>query len=305
MIDKPKIKNKEFSFAEKLIEIATDDLKAAKTLYDAKLYPQSVSSFQQSVEKLNKAFGLLSKNLELKELKNKVGHRTINIYQKIAKEQLKKFEGFKGLAKKYESFNELIPSNFINKEVRKSKKFLKTIKKLKDNPEEILKVSREEISNLLKEIKGIEGESKKFDENDYVSKFTDKELEAIRNKIKIAFGSVIKQHPEQGKEITQALESMSKDSILNMIKLNSRVLKLAYPLSAALIGLSILTIPLADAPRYPKENTEYDPREVYTEKLDFVKELPTLFNLQEKSIDELLQFKKFLESLPENIEKKN
>lgn len=51
-----------------LRNIAELDLKAAKVLNEKELYPQSIFYFQQSVEKANKAFALITNQVEEKDL---------------------------------------------------------------------------------------------------------------------------------------------------------------------------------------------------------------------------------------------
>ena len=51
-------------FVKELINCSKNDLDASQILYDSKKYSQCVSLFQQSVEKLNKAFGIISKKID-------------------------------------------------------------------------------------------------------------------------------------------------------------------------------------------------------------------------------------------------
>lgn len=64
---------KEVDYALELIKIAEEDLESSKILFENKKYPNSVFSFQQSVEKSTKAFFLLNGISKSRELKD-IGH---------------------------------------------------------------------------------------------------------------------------------------------------------------------------------------------------------------------------------------
>lgn len=62
-----------------LLEIAKNDLEAAKCLYDKKLYSQAIFFFQQSVEKAVKSFGIAFKIINETEAKD-IGHKSVKFY---------------------------------------------------------------------------------------------------------------------------------------------------------------------------------------------------------------------------------
>ncbi|MCD6371860.1 MAG: HEPN domain-containing protein, partial [Candidatus Aenigmarchaeota archaeon] len=77
---------------KELLEIAKKDLESAKILYKNNLYPQAVFFFQQSVEKANKALGLMLKLVKEDELKNYIRHKPIKIYGRIFRNKLREIE---------------------------------------------------------------------------------------------------------------------------------------------------------------------------------------------------------------------
>ncbi|HEC79105.1 MAG TPA: HEPN domain-containing protein [candidate division WOR-3 bacterium] len=83
---------------EIFLEIAKTDLKAAKCLYEARLYPQAIFFLQQSVEKMMKAFGSIDSDFSLDILKNKVGHKPFMVFVVSIKQFVKTFEEKSGVS---------------------------------------------------------------------------------------------------------------------------------------------------------------------------------------------------------------
>ena len=63
-------------FVKELVEIAENDLKSSAILYNEELYSQSIYFLQQSVEKISKAYSVLSGDIKPKDIAKKIGHTT-------------------------------------------------------------------------------------------------------------------------------------------------------------------------------------------------------------------------------------
>jgi HEPN domain-containing protein len=70
------------NITQSLFISAKKDLKEAERVYDASLYPQSITHFQQCVEKANKTFGLINGIIVPDELHSVVKHDVLAIYKK-------------------------------------------------------------------------------------------------------------------------------------------------------------------------------------------------------------------------------
>ena len=79
---------------QELLNIAEKDLQASQVLYENGLYSQAVFSFQQSVEKANKAFALITNQATETELRKDIGHFAVRIYLKPIEQQKRKYEHF-------------------------------------------------------------------------------------------------------------------------------------------------------------------------------------------------------------------
>ena len=75
-------------------DIAVVDIKASKILFGNKLYSQSVFYFQQSVEKANKAFAILTEIISEEEAKFDRDHNTNKIYKRIIDKQTNEIEQY-------------------------------------------------------------------------------------------------------------------------------------------------------------------------------------------------------------------
>ncbi|MCJ7626277.1 MAG: HEPN domain-containing protein, partial [Anaerolineaceae bacterium] len=138
---------------EELLKIAEKDLQASQVLYENGLYPQAVFSFQQSVEKANKAFALITNQATEKELTRNIGHIAIRIYLKPIEQQKIKYEQFdKQLSEIPELRNTKLLKGFnVRRDIRQFEHFLSYLKKLDKNKNESIYLSSWDIRRFLKE----------------------------------------------------------------------------------------------------------------------------------------------------------
>jgi HEPN domain-containing protein len=166
--------------AKSTLEVAQQNLKASKILYDDGFYPEAIFFLQQSVEKGCKAFGfqigLISENMASS---SNIGHNTTNIYLEIIKYFEKITMDMKNnlnpIEKKVDAFDtneammlQNIFSTFENEVILKNESAMKELKQeLNDyakNKKKYAKVSEEILNNLLNSLPDAEKQITKREE---------------------------------------------------------------------------------------------------------------------------------------------
>src|SRR3989344_6178985 len=98
--------------SNKLLKTSENDLKASKLLYKEEIYPQAVSHFQQSIEKSNKAFGLVLNIINDKALISQIGHKPLKIHSLMIQKQKRNFENYK----KFMEQNIIVETSIIKRD---------------------------------------------------------------------------------------------------------------------------------------------------------------------------------------------
>jgi len=147
------------TFAETLFEIARKDLEAAKCLFERELYPQAVFYLQQSVEKANKSFAMLSGIIKEDEKESKaIGHDSMKVYKKSIKEQKEKLEKINEAFKKFPKLKEIkfMKNLDVEKYYNGAVDLLATIKSLGKERESILFIPKSDIRSVIRELDKLE-----------------------------------------------------------------------------------------------------------------------------------------------------
>ena len=249
-------------YISSLIKIANNDLISSKILYKKKLYPQSLFLLQQSIEKSYKAVGLLTRQINIDDLKD-VGHDFIKMLKKG-------FNSIQGTAK------ERIISSGIKK----------IDKSIVDKPEEIInslnETKNKEFYNLSEsQIQSYFDLISKLKRTQYPLKYTKKnnliELYNAAMQNKNLTSDEIKGIQEL---INSTTSGLSKEDSVNLYNFMNNF----YALN--IIGL--ITSPNFEQSRYPliKDN-HIDvncPNEVYTSETPIIKNQRTIMRHAEKAI---------------------
>lgn len=281
-----------------LLSIAEMDLQASRVLYENGLYPQAVFYFQQSVEKANKVFALITNQVKEKELLKEVGHETINIYRKSLRHQKERYERLKDNFNKLPELKtiKIFKKLNIEKNLRQLDRFLSQIKKIKDGKKELIYISAWEIRRFLKEIESTKKDTEKEKQNITKFKITERAWNKEKKEILEQLNIFAKYDPMQFEEAKNKLERadmrlLAEKLIKNLIEPMSIII----PLSVSLYYLAIVTLPHASITRYPRN--DLTPINIYTKNLPIVRKLPELFQVHTNVLNEL----KILNQMAENI----
>jgi HEPN domain-containing protein len=289
-------KSKHMNMSMELLKIAKEDLQASKVLYENGLYPQAIFYFQQSVEKANKAFALITKQVKENELLKEVGHDTINIYDKSTKHLKKECEQIKEnlnilpelkAAKIFKGFN-------IDKNLRQFEIYSSQIKKIKEGKKELIYIPSRDIRHFLKEIESAKKDSAKAKRAISKFKITERDWNKMKKDMSEMYDVFSKFDPTL-KESKSDLESTDMKLLVeNLIKSLIEPISI-IPITIALYYLAIVTLPHVSITRYPQNDRI--PAKIYTKKLPIVKMLPELIGVQADVLDELKILNKKFEGI--------
>jgi HEPN domain-containing protein len=248
------------------LEMAKNDLEAARCLYSKKLYSLSIFHLQQAIEKAVKCFGIANKIISESEAKDTIGHEAWRLYLRIFNETKNK------IVKLEETFNRFPKL----KEVGLIKE-LNIFNKMQ-NYEHVFKFSNEDAFNLSfsnKKLQIIANEIKKLSKSlkEMISpEIIDKEESNDFQKRMYELLEVISENiiiDEKSKEkLNEILTPQLIFSFLKMLK--ELIVKLIFCF-VSLFYLSVIFSPHAVKSRYPQN--EFNPLEVYTDKMPLIQML--------------------------------
>jgi hypothetical protein len=267
-----------------LYKISREDLRAAKVLYEKKLWSQSIFYLQQAVEKATKSLGIYTGRIKKNQIK-KIGHNPIKVF-------VEELDYWKKLAIKFKKTRRILPELEVFDVVKELPAQVDTLdnfitslgsaaeayKKLVLIPEEKLNRFLEVIANLEREIEtmrqrvDIEEEWKTRKEMIY--RFLD-----IFNIDMIA--------PELITKFKREIESRAPEMKTDLKSGINRELDLNF-CYGALLCLSLILLPHASYSRYPMNS--YDPLQIYDEKLPLIKKFDQLVNVVDKVLDKMRYF---------------
>jgi len=281
-----------------LLKIAEMDLKAAKVLHENELYPQSIFYFQQSVEKANKAFALMTKLVTEDQLLREIGHEPIRIYETALKKQKSKFEQFEEHLRDIPGFKEinLIKTiNFKKKDLIQFDTSLSDIKEIKQDRGELINVSSLEIHRILKEIEFNRKDCEKQMRRISKIRVTESDWSKQKKNVIEFYNVFSKYNPVQVEKEKKNLENISIEQVEEYIKRYLEFIYFVKSLSIPLYYLSIITLPHSTITRYPQNDS--NPTKIYTKKLPIIKKLPELSEVQNNALIELRILNKKLEEI--------
>lgn len=272
---------------QELIQIATGDLESCKAAYKKRLYPQSITSFQQSVEKSLKAYALFSNpKLSEKDLKYRYSHDPLGIYEDFIKSYKDIICRIEDDAKKnpqlleIEFFSELMDIDNKNE----FEKQLKEIERVRANKKKIIHLTSRKITTIIRHINHVrkaftDAEKKLKTEEMPDSIF----LEGKRQVIKW-YETLEKTYPEaaMAKKIFEELDAKPLvESVLKPLTFATIKICCVY---YSLYYLACVTFPHAIISRYPQDGIK--PTKLYTNRLPVVKMLPELIKIQKTVLDD-------------------
>lgn len=269
---------------QELIKIAETDLKSAVILYNNSLYPQAVFSFQQSVEKATKGFGIFLEMIEPKDLKKNVRHESIIVFEKM-------FQEIKSNCEALESDGTLKYSDNQNLD-----SWLSMMERMKKSKDGLISLPAKKIESYIELIEKKRKKAIKVKRSKDRKQNKDEKEKSILKQAKVeVINKFVQNNPELFKKIREAaiilereIEKMNREwgnKILEIVQ-GMRVID-DYLINfdrvfLPLLYLCVLTLPHSVITRYPQNDKS--PREIYTRKLPLVKMLPKLIKIQNKVI---------------------
>lgn len=250
------------NYVSSLIKIASNDLKSAKILYKKEFYAQSLFLLQQSIEKTYKAIGLLTRQIDIQELKD-VSHDYIKMLKKglscINETALEKI--ITSEIKKFDNNSEGEPRGVID-----------LINRTKNK--EFFNLSEEDIQNIFESIK-------KYKRINYPLKYTKtKNLLELYNAAMQNKNLTVQEINEIQELINNTNEGLSKVESINCYYFITNF----YTLN--LMGL--ITSPNFEQSRYPIiQNNGIDvncPTELYLKETPIIKNQKVIIRYVEKAI---------------------
>lgn len=285
-------------FTESLFEIAKQDLKAAKCLFDKGLYPQAVFYLQQSVEKANKSWAIMCNVIKEEEVKA-IGHDPFKVYVKLLKEQKDKLELSIERIKKFPKLQETkLFKNFdfekyykraadaltiVEKYYKVKGDSLRDIKFLGEEFEKILYTNKEEIISIIEELKSLKL-------RDYYSddvKISKKECTEIKRAIIEVLDVFYYLNPKKVEKLREEVEELFTTNLLEeVIKVFLLIpMRDFIYVFQSLYYLSLLMLPHSIVTRYP--DNDYNPLTIYNKNLPLIQLFGDMVNIVEKTLFEL------------------
>ncbi|MCX9025681.1 MAG: HEPN domain-containing protein [Candidatus Methanoperedens sp.] len=280
-----------------LLDIAELDLQAAKVLHENELYPQSIFYFQQSVEKANKAFALMTKLVTEDQLLRDIRHEPIRIYEKVIIKQKNKFEQFEGHLRIIPGFKEInILKNIdVNNYLKQFDIFLSDIEEIKQDRNDLINMSFTDIRRILREIEFNRKNSEKQMRRISKIRVTERDWNKQKTNMIELYNVFSKYNPVQVEKEKKNLDNINIEQIEEYIKRYFEFIYFVTFISTPLYYLSIITLPHSTVTRYPQN--DLTPVNIYTKKLPIVKKLPVLSEIQGRALKELKILNKRIEDL--------
>lgn len=250
----------ENEFANILLRLAEDDLRASRLLYKDKLYAFSVFHVQQAVEKATKALGILSGHLKAVDSQNEIGHKPSKIFAESLGETS---EGLAFFGKLIDMYPDLSSDSFV-----KSILSSKVTEKDFNNGRELLlnpkahgfeKLDLNSLDQFLEEIRDADPNGDKGVE------ISDENLVRVRQVISNVARLIESFSKEKADEMRSALEKLDSSGQLEQVMNEAvEVSPYLWYCTIALSYLSLLFFPHSNDTRYPNQEKNLNPYTRYT-----------------------------------------
>lgn len=280
-----KEENWRITIIKELLQTAKTDLESSSVLYERLLYQQSIFLFQQSVEKAIKVFALtLNPAITENDLKKRIGHDSITVYEELTKLQMNSYGSCKELFDKFPSLKGIsIYKDFdIEKDKKQLELYLSEIKEVKTQKRKLIEISIEEIQNYITMIAELKKEINNFKSTLMNNPIPENIQDAAKNEALKAIDCISKDDPN-------AIAAKNFFNNVDMKKLLEGAFKYIYfPLFDIMITylslyyLAVVTLPHAVLSRYPQDG--FTPSKLYTKDLPIVEMLPELIEIQKDAI---------------------
>jgi HEPN domain-containing protein len=241
-----------------LLEIAKKDLEATKILFDNKLYAQAIFYFQQCIEKAIKSLGIKRKIITESDLWKEIGHKALKVF-----------------SKSYNQFrNEIVTLDFIEVGGTKYPLNKVAIEKLlkafpRDEMEAEVSFSSEELQNII---------SKIIRANDWLKKF----IEAVKISFSKSLDALYEIYPTD-----EAKREANKRQIATFVNEWNDVYSKLFSCHSNLFYLNLIFSPHSTKSRYPYLENDFNPLEIYTDKMPLIEQLSSYIKITDETLDDL------------------
>lgn len=278
----------DIEFIEDLIKISQDDLKASKILHSKKLYPQSIYFLQQSIEKANKSFALLtgiSKDKE--ELQSEISHDSLKIHKRALKQQEGRINKFESIKENYPGLEDLdflsgMDLEGYRENLDEANFFIRNIRRSSMDS-----ISKDDISKAVEELNDLEREISERKNKDLDLKEQTKNVKEQLGQFIEFFEGKDEVDEEEINKLKSEIESGKtlEGTTEKMIDLIPEMLEASY-INVALFYLSsIIPEEHSNETRYP--DGKVNPHNFYTESSAIVKNYTDLIEVLEKTLEKL------------------
>jgi len=267
MKTKEEILKKSMDLTKTFLEIAKQDLKAAKCLYDRELYPQATFYLQQSTEKAAKSFAIMIGTISEDEVKD-IGHVSLKIHRKIINEEKKRTDKFEAVIKKIPELEEikLIRNIDLDKYYEGLNESQQVIDYLLNEKESLVFLSEEEIMGFIEDIKKLESEHQK---NLHSFSLTTEKFDELKENITELIDILNEYNPNEAEKAREDLDNLNSNQVNEMLEKLAPLLMDVFYVHISLFYLSRITFPHAIVARYPNDNL--NPLEIYNGDLPLIK----------------------------------
>jgi HEPN domain-containing protein len=263
------------------LEIAKEDLNAAKYLFSKKIYCFSVFHLQQAVEKAIKSFGLYQKVISIGEAKKVIGHKAWSLYSKIFEEYEARMKRLEDLFTKSEKFKEFALKNLSwTFELRgKIQTYDEILKNFSSDDLFSISTSSEELQKIISEIRRIEEILNKVE-------IKEEDVYEYRKTLDNFLNVFAEINPNVDKKLIDESILLIQPELINYIfgVAKEYIIKLYFS-STCLFYLSAVFSPHYTKSRYPEGNS--NPLEIYNSNMPLVQNLEYFINLTERVISDL------------------
>jgi hypothetical protein len=236
---------------------------------------------QQCIEKATKSFSVWNKIITEAEAKEVVGHEAWKIYSKILNE-------FKEKVVKLEEVCEVFPQlrdvNLIKEiKIDKLKRELSECQKifLNKNTRWKLSFSNEELSSIITQIEKLNGLGRKIK----ILKTNEKETKKLKEELFQLLKTISEVNHSVIKEVEKLNNLITPQLVTNIFKKLMKIIPELIFCFLSLFYLSLIFSPHAVKSRYPQD--EFNPLDIYTEKMPLIQNLSSFIKITEKVLKKL------------------
>ena len=264
----PEFKRLNQPLAVDTLEIARQDLEAARLLYAAQLYPQTVYFLQQSVEKGWKSFGFQYGIIDEQEAQNpishtpsEVSHKSCVLLQKIVNSHLSNFRQFKqALGQDLETVNDDL--TYLGDLETQTIRAIGELEKVKNDLYRYKSIPQEQFDEIIAQCHDYERGLGIVNDLLKDREFSDRVYAEIKRGAEKALRKLRRRHPSEWRLLRRGVNRFQKEDLENLIKVTLNGMVIFEPL----LYLAIITQPHENLTRYAssKENG-YSPIRTYTQ----------------------------------------